>query len=121
MASTKRSGSGTQTQGAGGGSQCPFGIFDHATIDPVCSKAVKPDPRSHEVRQTQLGADRPTVASTRLAVLNLLLGRHDKAHEVGDAEGCRHRDVRGVAAAPHDDAADAGMVVTRVFRVPAPG
>ena len=62
-----------------------------------------------------------TVASTRLAVLNLLLGRHDKAHEVGDAEGCRHRDVRGVAAAPHDDAADAGMVVTRVFRVPAPG
>jgi hypothetical protein len=29
------------------GSQSPFGIFDHATIDPVCSKAVKPDPRSH--------------------------------------------------------------------------
>src|SRR5271166_3393147 len=34
------------------GSQSPFGIFDHATIDPVCSPAVKPDPRSHEVRKT---------------------------------------------------------------------
>jgi hypothetical protein len=61
-----------------------------------------------------------TVASTRLNMLNLLLGHHGKAHEVGDAEGCRHRDVCGVAAAPHDNAADAGMVVTRVFRVPAP-
>src|SRR5271166_4597411 len=61
-----------------------------------------------------------TVASTRLTMLNLLLGHHDKAHEVGDAEGCRHSDVGRVAAAPHDNAADAGMVVTRVHRVPAP-
>ncbi len=37
------------------GSQSPFGIFDHATIHPVCSPAVKPDPRSHGVRKTQLG------------------------------------------------------------------
>jgi hypothetical protein len=35
------------------GSQSPFGILDHATIGPVCSKAVKPDPRSHEVRKTR--------------------------------------------------------------------
>ena len=34
------------------GSQSPFGIFDHATIDPVCSPAIKTDPRSHEVRKT---------------------------------------------------------------------
>src|SRR5271166_1024609 len=61
-----------------------------------------------------------TVASTRLTMLNLLLGHHDKAHEVGDAEGGRHGDVGGVAAAAHDDAADAGMVVTRVHRPPAP-
>src|SRR5271165_1776829 len=53
-------------------------------------------------------------------MLNLLLGHHDKAHEVGDAEGGRHGDVCGVAAAPRDNAAHAGMVVTRVFRVPAP-
>jgi hypothetical protein len=54
-------------------------------------------------------------------MLNLLLGHHLKAHEVGDAESGRHGDVGGVAAASHDDAADAGMIVTRVFRVPAPG
>jgi hypothetical protein len=44
------------------GSQSPFGIFDHATIDPVCSPAVKPDPRSHEVRKTRLSAARHRLA-----------------------------------------------------------
>jgi hypothetical protein len=55
-----------------------------------------------------------------LTNLNLLVGHQYEAHEFGDAEGCRHRYVGGVAAAPHDNAADAGMVVTRVHRVPAP-
>src|SRR5271154_372382 len=53
-------------------------------------------------------------------MLSLLLGHHLKAHEIGDAEGGRHGDVGGVAAAPHDNAADARMIVTCVFRVPAP-
>ena len=53
-------------------------------------------------------------------MLNLLLGHHLKAREIGDAEGGRHGDVGGVAAASHDNAADAGMVVARVYRVPAP-
>ena len=48
-------------------------------------------------------------------MLNLLLGHHLEAHEVGDAEGGRHRDVGCVAAASHDYAAYARMVVTRVF------
>jgi hypothetical protein len=34
-------------------------IFDHATIDAVCSKAVKPDPRSHEVRKTPESEEDP--------------------------------------------------------------
>jgi hypothetical protein len=50
--------------------------------------------------------------------LNLLLGHHLKAREIGDAKGGRHRDVRSVTTASHDNAADAGMVVTRVYRVP---
>jgi hypothetical protein len=53
-------------------------------------------------------------------MLNLLLGHHLKSHKVGDAEGGRHRDVGGVAAAPHNNAADPRMIVTRVHRVPAP-
>src|SRR5579863_3995261 len=53
-------------------------------------------------------------------MLNLLLGHHLEAHEVGDAEGGRHRDVGCVAAASHDYAAYARMVVTRVFHVPPP-
>ena len=56
----------------------------------------------------------------RLAMLNLLLGHHFKAHELGDAKGCRHRDVCCVATASHHNAPDAGMVVTRVHRVPTP-
>ena len=51
-------------------------------------------------------------------MLNLLLGHHLKAREIGDAKGGRHRDVRGVTTASHDNAADPGMVVTRVYRVP---
>jgi hypothetical protein len=54
-----------------------------------------------------------------LALLNLLLGHHFKAREIGDAKGGRRRDVRSVTTASHDNAADAGMVVTGVFRVPA--
>ena len=42
-----------------------------------------------------------------LAILSLLLGHHDKPHEIGDAEGGRHGDVGRVAAAAHDDAAHA--------------
>ena len=42
-----------------------------------------------------------TLACTRLTMLNLLLGHHLKAHELSDAEGRRHRDVGGVAAAAH--------------------
>src|ERR1700687_600804 len=53
-------------------------------------------------------------------MLNLLLSHHLKAHEIGDAKGGGHGDVGGVAAAPHNNAADAGMIVSRVFRVPAP-
>jgi hypothetical protein len=53
-------------------------------------------------------------------MLNLLLGHHFKAHKLGDAKGCRHRDVGCVAAPPHDNPAYAGMVVTRVHCVPAP-
>ena len=52
------------------------------------------------------------------AVLNLLLSHHFKAREIGDAKGGRYRDVRGVTTAAHDNTADAGMVVTRVYRVP---
>ena len=63
---------------------------------------------------------RATVASTRLAMLNLLVGHHFKALEIGDAEGCRHRDVCCVATASHHNAADAGMVVARVHPVPTP-
>ena len=53
-------------------------------------------------------------------MLNLLLGHHFKAREIGDAKGGRHRDVRGVTTAPHENAADSGMIVTRVHRVPTP-
>src|ERR1700733_8575581 len=49
---------------------------------------------------------------------NLLLGHDLKARKLGDANGGRHRGVRGVTTASHDNAADAGMVVTRVYRVP---
>jgi hypothetical protein len=51
-------------------------------------------------------------------MLNLLLGHDLKARKLGDAKGGRHRGVRGVTTASHDNAADAGMVVTRVYRVP---
>ena len=47
-------------------------------------------------------------------MLNLLLGHHLKAHEIGDAEGGRH--VRGVAAGPHDNAADVAIVVVYTIR-----
>jgi hypothetical protein len=56
--------------------------------------------------------------SRLITTLNLLLGHHLKAREIGDAKGSRHRDVRGITTAAHDNAADAGMVVTRVYRVP---
>src|SRR3984957_21103220 len=52
------------------------------------------------------------------AGLNLLLGHHLKARKVGDPEGSRYCDVRGVTTAAHDNAADAGMVVTRIYGVP---
>jgi hypothetical protein len=53
-----------------------------------------------------------------ITTLNLLLGHHLKAREIGDAKSRRHRDVRSVTTASHDNAADAGVVVTRVYRVP---
>jgi hypothetical protein len=53
-----------------------------------------------------------------ITMLNLLLCHDLKARKLGDAKGGRHRDVLGVTTASHDNAADAGMVVTRVYRVP---
>ena len=47
------------------GSQSTFGVFDHATIDPVCSPAVKPDPRSHEVRKTRQDGSRQPAGAMR--------------------------------------------------------
>jgi hypothetical protein len=52
--------------------------------------------------------------------LSLMVSRHFKAHTIAEAKGGRHRGVCGVATASRDDAADARMVLTRVFRVPAP-
>ena len=38
-----------------------------------------------------------------LALLNLLLGRHLKAREIGDAKGGRHRDARGLSSSAMPD------------------
>jgi hypothetical protein len=51
----------------------------------------------------------------RLTPLSLLRGRHFEAREIGDAEGGRDRDVCGVTPAPHNNPADAGMIVTPVI------
>ena len=58
-------------------------------------------------------------ARPSLAALRLLVGHHFKAHQIGDSKRGGDRDVCSVAAAPHDDAAYAGMVVTCVHSVPA--
>ena len=47
-------------------------------------------------------------------------GHHVKAHQLGGAESGRYRDVSGVTPAPHDNTADAGMVVACVHSIPTP-
>src|SRR5271155_3404013 len=64
----------------------------------------------------------PDIMPTTLWVrtLSLLLGHHLKTGEIRDAKGCRDRDVCRVTPAPHNNAADAGVIVACVHRVPAP-
>jgi hypothetical protein len=57
-------------------------------------------------------------AAAWLAVLGNLLRDDLEARKLGDPKGGRHRDVRGVTTASHNNAAEAGMVVARVYGVP---
>lgn len=52
------------------------------------------------------------------ATLSLLLGHHLKAGKIGDSKSSRHCDVRSVTTTAHDNAADAGVVMTSVYCVP---
>jgi hypothetical protein len=52
--------------------------------------------------------------------LNLLLSHDLKANEICHAKCGRDRDVSSVTAAPHDYAADPGMIMTRIQREPTP-
>jgi hypothetical protein len=56
-------------------------------------------------------------AAAWLAVLGFLLRDDLEARKLGDPKGGR-RDVRGVTTASHYKAADAGMIVARVYGVP---
>jgi hypothetical protein len=60
-----------------------------------------------------------------ITTLNLLLGRHLKAREIGDAKGGRHRDVRGITTAAHDNAMRDGYdarlsFITQVLKIDLP-
>ena len=80
-------------------------------IDPLLTFAETETPstchsESYGCRQTR--ALSGATVDRLITTLNLLLGRHLKAREIGDAKGGRHRDVRGITIAAHDNAADAG-------------